>query len=263
MGLLAPSSCADFCAPILGSPASIFPTLPLNAANSPLSNTISLLRFTSFIPDITPSHAHLSPSLLRDRHTHCLQLRSVPCYPQIVVLFPPSRLYSLRPNIARHFPCFTRIYPYALTAHFPHPLPLLAHIPSLINITCTTPCIIKKKKIICCHVQVPPGIHTRVRPLNSVVAHGSRRVWLSILRLVITIITFRPRAFSTPSQILHFVYILSFEYLVPVSRYCLSFLDRVEAEGRLQRWSCYSNIQICDLGERVPRMYLFQVSVEN
>lgn len=38
----------------------------------------------------------LSLSLLRDRHTHCLQLHSVPCYPQIVVLFPPSRLYFLR-----------------------------------------------------------------------------------------------------------------------------------------------------------------------
>jgi len=157
-----------------------------------------------------------------------------------------------------------------------HPdLPLCAHstFPTSPTPTCTYPFFdqyhlyntvhYKEKKIICCHVQVPPGIHTRVRPLNSVVAHGSRRVWLSILRLVITIITFRPRAFSTPSQILHFVYILSFEYLVPVSRYCLSFLDRVEAEGRLQRWSCYSNIQICDLGERVPRMYLFQVSVEN
>jgi len=164
-------------------------------------------------------------------------------FPSIKVVLSP------RPNFTRHFPCFTRIHPYALTAHFtfPTPLPLLAHIPSLINITCTTPCIIKKKKSVCCHVQVPPGIHTRVRPLNSVVAHGSWRVWLSILWLVTTIITFRPRALSTPSQILHFVYILSFEYLVPVSRYCLSFLDRVEAEGRLQRWSCYSNIQICDL----------------
>jgi len=85
--------------------------------------------------------------------------------------------------------------------------------------------------------------------------------------LVTTIITFRPRAFSTPLQILHFVYILSFEYLFLVFRYCLSSLDSVEAEGRLQRWSCYSNIQtnkvLCERCERVTRMYLPQASVEN
>jgi len=167
MGLLAPSSCADFCAPILDSPASISQTQPLKVANSSLSRSFC----SQPIPDITPSHAHSSPSLLRDRHTHYLQLRSVSCYPQIVVLFPSSKLYFLR---GQTLPTTPFVSPGSTPcAHSTFPTPLLAHFPSFIAQYHLYNTVHYIKKKFCRHVQVPPGIHTRIRPLNSVVAHGS------------------------------------------------------------------------------------------
>jgi hypothetical protein len=86
------------------------------------SNTISLLRLTNSIPDVTILHTLI-------HRYHCFgivtliafQLRSTSCYPQIVVLLPPSRLYFVRDQASPGTLCFTRIRSHAFTAHFPHP----------------------------------------------------------------------------------------------------------------------------------------------
>ena len=94
---------------------------------------------------------------------------------------------SPRPSVAWHtlfhpdpFPC----------VHSTFPTPLLAHIPSLAISPVQHRALYKKS--LCCHVQVAPVTHTPSADLIRSSAHGSRRVWLSILWLVTTIINLWP-----------------------------------------------------------------------
>ena len=72
----------------------------INATNNS-PNTIHS-RFTNLVSDITPSHAHSSVSLLRDRHTHCFQFRSSPCYPNLGCIPPVKVLLSATQHSLLH-----------------------------------------------------------------------------------------------------------------------------------------------------------------
>jgi hypothetical protein len=159
--------------------------------------------------------------------------------------FPAVKVVlSSRPNFAQHSLCFTLICSDALTAHT-SPTPLLGQIPSSTKYHLYNTVHYMRSHHVSMYKLLQASIHAPIHPL-LLSAHGS----FACVAVYTLACNYHHHSLTTPSPLPYQSLILCISLPSNLSlcsfAISLSFLDRVEAEGYLQRWSCESNIQVTE-----------------